>query len=358
MNEAAGYMEAVHGQPANLDVAYQSVAGALANARIAPWRPGETVAVVAMGASSHSAHALVTALSGAGIRAVSLAASDIELYNTDAQPADHYVIVSESGRSPEPVSAARRLTAGRRIGVTNAPDSPLADVVDAVIPLGGFSDSGVYTIGYTATLLAYALLLDHAQVSASHNDGISGANSSFASHVDHISTRVSRSLELFDPAARILADRLASVHAIDFVGHGMSLASAAEGALLFREAVGTPTSAFDTYQYLHGPMESLDAGRGLIVFGDGRELGLIDSVCDAGVLICLVTKRPQSEIPGADHENVMVITLPDDVVGFGRSIVEVLLPQLTAGYCAQLRGRTPGQFRYRQKDTKLPSPPL
>lgn len=337
------YDRAVRDQPVNLERACRSIARALAESNVAPWHTGDTVAIFAMGASSHSAHALVFALASAGLRPLSITASDANLYAPDMQLADHYVIISESGRSPEPLEAARRSTPGRRIGITNVPDSPLAAEVDVVIPLGGFDDSGVYTVGYSATILAYAMLCEHV-IGMPEGDTAS------------IPARVASALSSFDGGAQRVAERLSAAHTADFVGRGMSLASASEGALMFREALAIPTAAFDTYQYLHGPMEPLRENSALIVFGDERELSLVDSVLDSGVQVCLVTQRPLADLARSDHENLVVISLPADVSGFERSILEGLVPQLVVGHAAARMGRRPGEFTYRQPDTKIPIP--
>ncbi|WP_167131092.1 SIS domain-containing protein [Paramicrobacterium chengjingii] len=339
--ERINYDRAVRDQPVNLERAHRSVLRALDSAPIEPWAPGDTVAVVAMGASSHSAHALVFALVAAGIRAFPLTASDASFYAHGSQPADHYVIVSESGRSPEPIEAARHFTRGRRIGITNVADSPLAEVVDVVLPLGNFDDAGVYTIGYSATLLAYALLCGRACDRS-------------AEGLPEVPNRVAAGLEEFDAPAHRMAEKLRDTRTVDFVGQGMSLAAASEGALMFREALAIPAAAFDTYQYLHGPMEPLRAGSGLIIFGDGRELTLVDSVLDAGVQTCLITAASTSDLPRPTHENLEVIRLPDGVNGFVRSILEGLVSQLIVGHHAAVSGRVPGEFTYRQADTKLP----
>jgi fructoselysine-6-P-deglycase FrlB-like protein len=342
MVERADYAQAVAAQPENLELAQRSLSVALEGRQLPRWKPGQTVGIVAMGASTHSANALVYALGCSGIRAVNLTASDLDLFPAEFQPADHYVIVSESGRSPEPISAARRLTPGRRVVITNFPSSPVAEVVDYVLPLGGFLDSGVYTIGYTSTLLAYALLLESA--------GVSG----WAPDAAGVADRVREAIAAYGEAANRVAAIIESVAAVDFVGRGMSYAAAAEGALVFRESLGLPTAAFETYQYLHGPMEGSRRGTALVVFGDDRELTLIDSVLDAGVKVILVTTADASELTAPEHENLTVFRLPDSTTGFARAIVEILIVQLIAGGVSQRLGRPIGDFTYRQGDTKLP----
>jgi fructoselysine-6-P-deglycase FrlB-like protein len=339
MTRAIDFREAVHSQPEGLSLASRRITTALGQHELQQWNPGETVAFVSMGASSFSAHAAVAALTAAGIRAVNLTASDLAESATGFQPGDHYVIVSESGRSPEPIAAARRLTSGRRIAITNFPGAAISDVTDFIIPLGGFVDSRVYTIGYTATLLAYSLLFSRA--------GVAGQG-----EMRDVPDLVRQSLAGFSRVAADVAAALEGHGAVDFVGHGFSFASAAEGALLFREALRIHTAAFETYQYLHGPMEALGRGSALVVFGDGREVGLARQAAAAGVFTVLVTAAADAGTLG-HHENMTVVSLPAGIGGFPRAIVEMVLVQSVALARSELTGIPVGEFLFHQDDTKL-----
>lgn len=333
--------QAMRSQPEHLDAAYRSVRGDLDAAELAPWQPGETVAVVAMGASSHSGNALVAVLAEAGVRAVNIVASDLELASPGYQPADHYVIVTESGRSPEPIAAARALTPGRRIGITNAPDAQVADVLDVVLGLGGFDDSPVYTVGYTATLLAYALLLDRVAVRPA------GPDLALTPQI------VRTTLDRYDQIAATIGRIAAEASSIDTVGRGTSFASAAEAALLFREGLRVPSAGYETYQYLHGPIESAGNGTLLLLFGDGRELTVPDSVLDAGVRVVLVTTAPEQTIPSAGHPNLTVVPLDPALDGFVRPIVEIVIAQLVLAHASEHKPFPIEEFIYEQHDTKL-----
>jgi fructoselysine-6-P-deglycase FrlB-like protein len=344
MTGVIDFRAAVHSQPEQLALAARSIATALDRHELRQWNPGETVALIAMGASSCSAHAAVAALTAAGIRSVNLTASDLAQTATGFQPGDHYVIVSESGRSPEPIAAARRLTHGRRLAITNFPDAAISDVADVIVPLGGFADSRVYTIGYTATLLAYSLLFDRVGVASS-------------GEMKGVPDLVRRSLAGFSGVAAEVAAALGEVSSVDFVGHGFSYATATEGALLFRESLRIHTAAFETYQYLHGPMEALGRGPALVVFGDGREVGLARQAADAGVFTVLVTAAPDAGARGR-HGNLTVVPLPAGIEGFARSIVEMVLVQSVALAHSELTGTPVGEFLFHQDDTKLEETPV
>jgi glutamine---fructose-6-phosphate transaminase (isomerizing) len=320
MPSKAPFLDAMRSQPEQLALSRASLIRDLDAATLAEWRPGETVGVVAMGASSHSGNALVTVLAAAGFRAVNLVASDLEEAADGYQPADHYIIVSESGRSPEPIGAARSLTVGRRIGISNHPEAQISEVLDVSLGLGGFADSGVYTVGYTATLLAYALLLDRVGVVPA------------AADVPHIPELVAAALRDFDAAAIEVGELLAGASAIDVVGRGTSFATASEFALMIREGLRMPAAAFETYQYLHGPMDSSIPTTVVVVFGDGRELTVPDPLVAAGTRVVLVTTADPSGIPSAGHENLTIVPIASNLSSFARPIVETIFAQLVLAH--------------------------
>ncbi|TFD82504.1 SIS domain-containing protein [Cryobacterium fucosi] len=341
MSNNACFVDAMRAQPKHLALAHATVTKDLDRATLPIWRQGETVAVVAMGASSHSGTVLVAVLAAAGFRAVNLTASDLMLAAEGFQPANHYVIVSESGRSPETIEAARRLTVGRRIGISNFPDAQISEVLDVPLGLGGFNDSPVYTSGYTATLLAYALLLDRV--------GIVPAGPEIA----RIPAIVGNALNTYDAIASTVGRLVATASMVDVVGQGISFASAAQTALMIREGLRSPSASYDTFQYLHGPMESASEGTVVIVFGDGRELSIPDSILDAGVKVVLVTTAPDGAIPSARHANLTVVRLDTEMRGFVRPIVEAVFAQLVLAHAIEHKPFPIEQFIYEQHDTKM-----
>lgn len=340
MTDREPFSTAVWKQPETLAHAVRHITASVEAARIAPWRTGETVAVVAMGASTHSGHALVAALAERGVRCANLTASDLLDIPAGFEPGDHYVVVSESGRSPEPIEAARRLTHGRRIAVTNYPDAQIAEVADQVVGYGGIPDSPVYTAGYLATLVSYGALIRAA--------GLPPAIDERA-----VPEQVGAALERYRPVAIDAAGLFDGVDSVDLIGRGYSFTSAAQGALVFREALRLPTAPYETYQYLHGPMEAAGKGTGLVVFGDGRELDLVRGQAEAGVKVLVVSAAPAERLAELVHENVLVVSLPADETGLSRVITETIVIHLVTEAIAARRGITIEEFLYSQPDTKL-----
>jgi fructoselysine-6-P-deglycase FrlB-like protein len=313
------YYEAVAAQPDRLEQSAKAVADGLAGVDLTPWRTGQ-LGVVSMGASSHAANALVHRLARHGRRAVNLDASDVMALGA-ADLADSYVFVSEGGHSRETIEAARTVGSAPKLALTNAPDAPIADVVDAVLALGHGDDSKVYTVGYVATLQAFGLL-------ATALDG-----------QDDLAS-----------VAPGLAARVGQAGSIDFVGSGASRASVAEAALLFRESTRMSTAAYDTYQYLHGPMECLTPGQAVVLFGDQREVELARYLGAAGITTLLVTASARTVGP-----DVALLSIPA-APALVTSVLQILPAQLIAGELARQRGLGIDGFLYHQDDTKVPDP--
>jgi glutamine---fructose-6-phosphate transaminase (isomerizing) len=330
------YYDTVASQPETLRRSAQHARSALSSADLDPWRSG-VVVVVGMGASTHAGHALVDRLRRHGRPAFNLDASTVMELAGRTPLADSYVIVSEGGRSRETVEAVRSLPAGARLGLTNTPASPFGEAVDLVLGLGHGQDSRVYTIGYTATLQAFSLL---STALDGEDDG---------GDVDALPGEVEFALTAFGAKAGEVAARLADLDSLDFVGRGASLASAAEGALLFREATRTATAAFETFQYLHGPMEGLNERRGCVVIGSDRELALASFLAEQGIFTVLLTNEDLEE-----KENLAVVRIADQAPLL-RAVLEIVPLQLVAGELARRRGLGVDGFVFTQQDTKIPA---
>lgn len=298
-----------------------------------PWQRG-VLGVVGMGASAHAAHLLVEILSRQGRRAIALSAGSFTGGDGTRRPADSYVLISESGESVELLDAAAQLRDAPTLTITNTVPSPLTEATDAHLDLRCGTDSAVYTVGYTSTLQALAILAEWLGV-----DGPDVDVSSIAAHAGRL-LEAGQGLDA-------VAERMARARAVDVVGRGAHLGSAGEMALMLREACRLPSGCYDTYEYLHGPMEWLGAESACLVFGSGREIKLAEFVAATGATTVLVTQS-QQEIAPAVH----VIRTPS--VGLAASIVLETLPmhQLLRQLAA-IRHLAIDGFRYHQNDRKV-----
>jgi glucosamine--fructose-6-phosphate aminotransferase (isomerizing) len=328
------YYEAVASQPANLVASAASVGAAVAALDLRRWTQG-TIAACSMGASSHAGHTFVHRLARHGRRATSIDASELISLGAAAQVADSFVFVSEGGRSRETIQAALSVPIGARLAITNAPSAPISEAVDAVVALGHGEDSKVYTVGYTATLQAFGLL-------AGAIDGVDEGDD-WAALPDLLDVTLASTAS----AAKQVAEMFAGLTSLDFVGTGAFSSSATESALLFRESTRTATAAYETYQYLHGPMESLTSSHGCVLFGDGREVELARYLAGAGINTVLITSEAVT-----GEKNLKVIAVPS-VPAVSRAILDIVPLQLIAGELSRSRGLGIDGFLYHQDDTKI-----
>jgi len=325
MEQRQDFWTAIASQPDCMRRTVELASQAMAN--VTAWGPSDTVAVVGMGSSTNAGAVFVEAMRQAGHRAVNLDASAVAHHPDRYDVADHLIVISESGRSPEPIAAAKRIGL-RPIVVTNAPDSPVGKLSDIVVPLGGFLDSGVYTIGYTTTLVALAAIARAHGVTLADPASLGEVAAEVLQDFGH---------ELGDDA-----EVLNQASFLDIVGQGVSAGSAQAAALLFRESTQMPTAAHQTIQYLHGPMECVRSGSAVLVFGEGREDALVAQLEDAGATVFQFV---------GDAWATRAIGVPTS--GYATAVADIVYAQCLAEQLATLRGIQVGKFRFSQPDTKL-----
>jgi len=332
MNEYIGFRAAIDSQPEWMARTAEVAGEALGSRTLQPWDRRETVAVIGMGASTHAGTVFVEGLRAAGQRAVNIDASAVAHYPAGASLADHVILISGSGRSPEPIAAAERLGVPPVV-LTNEPDSPAAELADVLVPLGGFADCGVHAIGYTATLVALAAL--------------AGAYGVPLADPASLAQVAADTLADLDPLASAIAGAIDSRRFLDIVGQGLAYGSAQEAALLAREATGTPTAAHETMQYLHGPMEGCGRTGAALIYGDEREHAIAQQLREAGVLVYQLDTHPGEDTPG-------IIRTSHPVDGYAAAVAQIIAAQVVTDELAKQRGVDVGKFRFRQSDTKLP----
>jgi glucosamine--fructose-6-phosphate aminotransferase (isomerizing) len=326
-----GFLEDILEQPQNLARSREIFTQALRGTDLSAFEADQLV-LAGMGSSFFAAIPAACALRGAGRAAFALSATEL------LEPGGNllgkaYVGISQSGKSAETVEAFSRVSAPR-LALTNTGAGPLSELADVAMPIGSAEDTAIAVLTYTATLAATGMLA-----------GALGAPLGF--DWDRLPDLVGKVLEAGARVAEDFAERFDGIEVLDFVGRGSSLASAAEGALLAREAVRLPAACLDTLQYLHGPLEVAEPGRGCVLFGSGREVQLAADLASYGASVLLITR---ASVPST--RNLRVFRIPE-VPGVVASILEMLPVQLLTHRMAGSRGLAADGFRHEQEDTKL-----
>ncbi len=327
-----GYLEDILEQPANLSRSREVFTEALQRADLSAFVGGRPLVLAGMGSSHFAAIPAAHALRAAGHPALALSATELLEPGGDLLGTAH-VGISQSGKSAETVEGLSRVSAPR-LSLTNDGSGPLADLAEVALPLGSASDTAIATLTYTATLSATAALADSL-----------GAELDF--DWARLPVAASEALEESAPAADEAAELFADLDVLDCVARGSSLASAAESALLLREAVRIPAAYTDTLQYLHGPLEVAEPGRGCIVFGSGREVRLAEDLASYGMAVFLVTEAAVER-----RRNLVVFRTPEMADALA-PVIQILPVQLLTHRMALSRGLSADGFRHEQDDTKL-----
>jgi glucosamine--fructose-6-phosphate aminotransferase (isomerizing) len=157
-----------------------------------------------------------------------------------------FIAISQSGQSPDLIRAARAArAAGAHVAAfVNAPDSPLADAADSVVPLRAGAERSVAA---TKSCLGAMAAILHLVALWSDDRSLLGA-------LDALPEALRAAFAAdWSPLVAGLAD----AEHLFVLGRGIGLAAAQETALKFKETCGLYAEAYSTAEVRHGPMALL-----------------------------------------------------------------------------------------------------
>jgi fructoselysine-6-P-deglycase FrlB-like protein len=193
---------------------------------------GARVAVVGCGTSLFMAQAWASLREGAGLGETdAFAASEAPL----DRPYEAVVAISRSGTTTEVERFLRDVRGPRRIALVGVPDSPVAEVADAVVPLEFADERSVVQTRFATSSLAFA-------------------RAWLGEDLEPVAAQ----------AERILADPLPidpteHDHYVS-LGVGWSVGLANEGALKLREAAQAWAESYPAMEFRHGPISVVRPG--------------------------------------------------------------------------------------------------
>ncbi|PZR86412.1 MAG: iron dicitrate transport regulator FecR [Stutzerimonas stutzeri] len=228
------------------------------------------VATCARGSSDHAAtygkYLIERAL---GLPVASLGPSLASVYGGELDLSRAvFIAASQSGRSPDALllTEAARRAGGLVVGFVNDETSPLAGMVDVLVPLrAGPERSVAATKSFLATCLAFL----HLSAEWAQDEALSAA--------------LAQAPEALEGAGRcdwkpaLLSWR--EVSSLYVIGRGLSFGIAQEIALKFKETCRIHAEAFSAAEVLHGPLALVGPGFPTLALDPGDEGS--ESVCAA-----------------------------------------------------------------------------
>ncbi|MEK7406058.1 MAG: SIS domain-containing protein [Acidobacteriota bacterium] len=298
------------------------------------------VVLTGMGSSYHALHPLLLELTDGGIPATMAETSELVHYRTKALgPGTVIIAVSQSGRSAE-IIRLLELNASRSfvVGVTNAPDSPLAVGSDATVLMRAGSEFSVASKTYVASLLALSWLADVLCLKDLRN-----AQEELAS----APAVVSSYLAAWRSHVRDAQSEMTGIAHLFLVGRGASLAAVGTGGLIVKEAAHFHAEGMSAAAFRHGPLDMVNARVFVLVFsGDPRTVDL--------------NSRMAADVTAAGGRAAVV----SDATPTGlfrtppappriRPILEILPVQMLTLGLAAMAGREAGAFGLASKVTAI-----
>ena len=257
-------------------------AGVIANLadRLRTNKP-RAVVTLARGSSDHAAtFARYLIETRAGILTSSASPSVGSIYSATPNLGGTMLLaISQSGRSPDLVNAAKQASANGAliVAMVNDEQSPLAQMADVLVPLcAGPERSVAASKSFIASLAAVLDLL-----------GAWTEDSAIESALSNLPDKLGRAWNLDWTDA---LPGLTGASAMYVVGRGHGLGIAQEAALKLKETCAIHAEAFSAAEVRHGPMAVVDEGFPVLLFGQPDEslesvAGLAREFADRGARV-------------------------------------------------------------------------
>jgi glucosamine--fructose-6-phosphate aminotransferase (isomerizing) len=180
----------------------------------------------------------------AGIPVCAAAPSVASVYNKTLKlDKTLVIIISQSGRSPDILAQAQmaKEAGALTLALVNDEDSPLAQLVDVVLPLGAGPELSVAaTKSYLATLSALLQMTAH----WTQNNEL----------IDALSELPKALTQVTLAPAQLTNDRLNGATNLIVLGRGLGYAVSKEMALKLKEVSSIHAESFSSAEFLHGPV--------------------------------------------------------------------------------------------------------
>ncbi len=333
-------LEEIYQQPAALSGLrkYYSSPGAIPNralrSLVTQWPP--TVVFTGMGSSLFAAYPAQAYLSTAGIRAVAWETAELLHHHLKfIGPDTLLVVVSQSGETVEVLRLLESLP--RKVGivaVANVEESTLVRHARVLLPMMAGRQAAVSTKTYTSAVavLMYLAFAVAGQPQRTLTQALNAAIGEEEKLLDRAEVVIPPLAEFFNQPPYIT-----------LLARGADLASAYQGALIFKEVVRVGAEPMSAAQFRHGPMEIINPVHRYVVFARDGNTGkfltrLAQDISSNGGRVLLLCDQPFGDL--ANVRLVRVAPLPL----FLGTLVDSVYIQLLAHELALRTGLEPGKF--------------
>lgn len=216
----------------------------------------DVIFVAAAGTSFHASlyfALLLTKL--AGVRVIPLISSEYEVYANAARPGDTFLAVSQSGETIDTLSALRafRSRGCRIVSLTNVVGSVIARESDVAVytkagPEIGVAATKTFTVQLTAlTWIAYLVAAERGEILESEKAEVLERLRRLPDLADSV-------LAEFSGWAKKLSRDIAQKQSAYYLGRGLALPIALEGALKLKEIAYVHAEGYPAGESKHGPI--------------------------------------------------------------------------------------------------------
>jgi glucosamine--fructose-6-phosphate aminotransferase (isomerizing) len=306
--------------------------------------PPPTVVFTGMGSSLYAAYPARAYLTSHGIRGLIWEAGElVEQHLQFLGPDTLLVVVSQSGETAEVLRLLGAL-GGKQglVAVCNIETSSLARRAGLLLPMMAGRAAPVGTKTYTC---AVAVLMYLAVAIA--RGPLQTLTQALMHSIEAQETIIDRHAELSQPNVEFFN----KPHYVALLSRGVDLASAYQGALLFKEVAKIGAEPMSAAQFRHGPMEIISPAHRYVIFARQREnrpkgktdntlLKLAEDIRKHGGRVLLYADLPCTSLTNVRHIWVEPVRM-----GLGTLIDSVHI-QLLVHDLALRAGLEPGRFRF------------
>lgn len=225
----------------------------------------DRIIVIAAGTSYHAGLYFTILLNRLGYTALPVIAS--EYYNINAKRGDSVIAISQSGETIDVLMGIRKMKekGATIISITNVIDSAISRESDYKLYMRAGPEIGVAATKTFSSQLAVLLFLYAYLAKIDYKELLSAPEV------------IKNSISLGEGIAKKVGEELALQKSVYYLGRGLSLPLAMEGALKIKEIAYVHAEAYPAGESKHGPIALVEKGYPVVFINDGELTDLLEN---------------------------------------------------------------------------------